>query len=258
MNPPQSIETDPRTFFVACDSMLRPPRILSALVLAYVALLPYQFEVANRMNFAPADCLMLLVLLLAAGQLKYRKPAWTIWHFGIPLIFAAGSLVAALRFGVLDRYELYNKDAGLVLPFLSYAAITSAITDWDDVRRILRVFTLSVVLENIRGGRSFLVVLLCRRVEPLRALRRAASVRDAAGSERLWRPSGGRIRDLRRCVAGAGALSLRDQRSGSRGSPCCWEFYLPSRAPPGWRWDWRSCFSVRCKSARRCGLSWQD
>ena len=157
MNPPGRIGNDPRTFFVACDSMPRPPRVLSTLVIAYVALLPYQFEIGNRMNFAPADCLMLLVLLLAAGQLKYRKPAWTIWHFGIALIFAAGSLVAALRFGALDRYELYNKDAGLVLPFLSYAAITSAITDWDDVRRILRVFTLSVVLENIVAVAFFLL-----------------------------------------------------------------------------------------------------
>jgi O-antigen ligase len=57
--------------------------------------------------------------------------------------------VAALRFGVLDRYEFLNKDAGLLLPFLSYIAITSAIAEWKDVRHILRVFTLSVVLQNI-------------------------------------------------------------------------------------------------------------
>jgi hypothetical protein len=87
---------------------------------------------------------MLLVLLLAAGQLKYRKPAWSVWHFGIAAVFALGSLVAALRFGVIDRYELFNKDAGLLLPFLSYAAITSAVTEWEDLRRILRVFTISV------------------------------------------------------------------------------------------------------------------
>ena len=59
------------------------------LVAGYVALLPYQFEVGHRMNFAPADCFLVLVLVLAAGQLKFRKPAWTIWHFGIVLIFAA-------------------------------------------------------------------------------------------------------------------------------------------------------------------------
>ena len=145
------------TSLVAFDSVPRSSRILSVLLVGYVALLPYQFEIGNGMNFAPADCLMLLVLLLAAGQLKYRKPAWSVWHFGIAAVFAVGSLVAALRFGVLDRYELFNKDAGLLLPFLSYAAITSAITEWDDLRRILRVFTLSVVLENILAVGAFLL-----------------------------------------------------------------------------------------------------
>ena len=145
------------TPLIACDSVPRTPGILNALLVGYVALLPYQFEVGNGMNFAPADCLMLLVLVLAAGQLKYRRPAWTIWHFGIAAVFATGSLVAALRFGTLDRYELLNKDAGLLLPFLSYVAITSSITEWDDLRRILRVFTLSVVLENILAVGAFLL-----------------------------------------------------------------------------------------------------
>src|SRR6185295_4887095 len=99
------------TPLVECDSISRPRGILIHLLVGYVALLPYQFEMGNGMNFAPADCLMLLVLLLAAGQLKYRKPAWSVWHFGIAAIFAVSSLVAALRFGVIDGYELFNKDA---------------------------------------------------------------------------------------------------------------------------------------------------
>ena len=142
---------------VAIDAVSQPPRTLSALVAAYVALLPFQFEVGNEVNFAPADCLMLLVLLLAPGQLKYRKTAWSMWHYGIAATFAVGSLVAVLRFGVLDRYELLNKDAGLVLPFLSYMAITSSIAGWDDLRRILRVFTVSVVLQNLIAVGGFLL-----------------------------------------------------------------------------------------------------
>ena len=145
------------TSLVTCDCIPRPTGILNALVVGYVALLPYQFEVGNGINFAPSDCLMLMVLLLAAGQLKYRKPAWTIWHFGIVAVFATGSLVAAMRFGALDKYELLNKDVGLLLPFLSYVAITSAITEWDDLRRILRVFTLSVVFENTLAVAAFLL-----------------------------------------------------------------------------------------------------
>jgi putative inorganic carbon (hco3(-)) transporter len=144
------------TSLITLDGIPQPPRILSVLVTGYVALLPFQFAVGNGVNFAPADCLMLLVLLLAAGQLKYHKAAWSLWHFGIPVVFAVGSLVAAVRFGALDRYELLNKDAGLLLPFLSYAAITSSVTNWEDLRRILRVFTLSVVLQNILCVGGFL------------------------------------------------------------------------------------------------------
>ena len=135
----------------------RTAGILGVLIAGYAALLPYQFEVGTGMNFAPADCLLILVLLLAPGQLKYRKAAWTIWHFGIAATFAAGSFVAAVRFGAIDRYELLNKDAGLLLPFLSYAAITTSITEWDGLRRILKVFTLSVVLQNIFAVCAFLL-----------------------------------------------------------------------------------------------------
>jgi len=131
--------------------------ILGVLVSGYVALLPYLFEVGKRMNFAPADCFLLLALVLALGQLKYRKSAWTIWHFAIVLTFALGSFVAAVRFGELDRYELLNKDAGLLLPFLSYAAITSTVTEWGDLRHILRIFVLSVMLENLAAVGGFLV-----------------------------------------------------------------------------------------------------
>jgi putative inorganic carbon (hco3(-)) transporter len=145
------------TSLTAFDSVPQPPRVLTVLVTGYVALLPYQFEAGNGVNFAPSDCLMLLVLLFAAGQLKYRKAAWSIWHFGIAVTFAIGSLVAAMRFGTLDRYELLNKDAGLLLPFLSYVAITSTVNDWEDLRYILRVFTLSVVAQNIMSVGGFLL-----------------------------------------------------------------------------------------------------
>jgi putative inorganic carbon (hco3(-)) transporter len=140
----------------ASPAIRRRPGILGLLVAGYVALLPYLFEVGNRLNFGPSDCFLLLLILLAAAQLKYRRSAWTIWHGAILLIFAFGSLVAAVRFGELDRYELFNKDAGLLLPFLSYAAITSAVDNWDDLRRILRIFTVSVVAENILAIGGFM------------------------------------------------------------------------------------------------------
>src|SRR5690348_6522480 len=130
--------------------------MLSVLVAIYAALLPFQFEVARMINLAPSDCILPLILLLAPGQMKYRKPAWTIWHLGLVMVFAISSFVYALRSGELNRYELVNKDVGLLLLFLSYAAITSTVFEWQDLRRILRVFTLSVVSQNVVAVAAFL------------------------------------------------------------------------------------------------------
>lgn len=135
----------------------RTRSLLKALVVGYVVLLPFQFEVGNEVNFAPSDCLLLLVLLLGMGRLRYRNLVWSPWHYGIIATFAMGSLVAALRLGALNRYELINKDAGLVLPFLSYAAITSAVKNWTDIRTILRAFVSSVALQNIVCVAAFLL-----------------------------------------------------------------------------------------------------
>jgi O-antigen ligase len=142
---------------LACGSLSRPPAILGALILAYVVLLPYQFQINRGLNFAPADIILLLILVLAADQLRYRKAVWTGWHFGIALVFCLGGFVTAFRFGGIDQYELLNKGAGLMLPFLSYFAITSGVFDWDDLRRILKVFTLGVVFENTLAVGAFLL-----------------------------------------------------------------------------------------------------
>jgi hypothetical protein len=129
---------------------------MRALVLAYVALLPYQLEVGDRLNFAPADLLLLLALLFAPGALKYRGPAWSAWHLSIAMTVCAGALVSALRFGVIQRYELVNKCAGLFLPLLSYAVITSHVASWSDLRQVLRVFVYGVVFENAIAVSGFL------------------------------------------------------------------------------------------------------
>ncbi len=130
--------------------------ILTFLVGAYAALLPYQVDVTHDMNFAVANCCLFLILLLAPGQLRYRKPAWTVWHLAMILVFAIGTLVSALNTGYLSRYVFLNKDAGLMLLLLSYAAITSAATEWEQVRHILRVFTIGVVSQNVVAVGAFL------------------------------------------------------------------------------------------------------
>jgi putative inorganic carbon (hco3(-)) transporter len=152
--------------------LVRPDQglgMLSFLVVCYAALLPYQFSIGTLLNFAPADCCLLLALLLAPGQLKYRKPAWTIWHLGLVLTFVAGSFLSVLRTGELSRYELLNKDFGLLLLLLGYAAVTSVVTDWGDLRHILRVFTLSVVFQNVLAVAAFLAGYLFGIATPFTA-----------------------------------------------------------------------------------------
>ena len=123
--------------------------ILWFLVLSYVVLLPYQFRVGTLFNFAPADCFLGLALLLGAGRLIYHSSVWSGWHLGVVLTFVTGSLISAMRHGTLASYELINKDFGLVLPFLSYLACTSIVMEWGDVRRISRVFVVTVGFENL-------------------------------------------------------------------------------------------------------------
>ena len=98
---------------------------------------------------------LLLTVIFGVGQIKWITTAWTHWHLGIVLIFALGSLVCAMNFGVLASYEFVNKDLGLMLAFVSYLAITSVVADWDGLRAILRLFVISVVFENLLAIGSY-------------------------------------------------------------------------------------------------------
>jgi hypothetical protein len=130
--------------------------LLRALALVYVALLPYQLRAGDRLNFAPADCLLLAALVLTPAALCYRPRAWSFWHLAIAMTVCSGALVTAMRFGVVQRYELVNKCAGLLLPLVSYAVITSCVADWSDIRLFLRVFVYGVVVENVFAVGLFL------------------------------------------------------------------------------------------------------
>src|SRR5689334_4299881 len=78
---------------------------LMYLVLAYVALMQVQITFdssATGYRIAPADLCLLLSLVFVPGALKYRKPAWSIWHAALLLVFAMGTLVQAFNEGFLN------------------------------------------------------------------------------------------------------------------------------------------------------------
>lgn len=123
--------------------------LLTVLIAAYAALLPYQIQMTPEIRFAPADVVLLLGVALVPAQLRYRPPAWSFWHVALPLVFATSLLITAFDSGEVSQYAFLNKFVGLVLLCLTYLAITSAVTDWRALRWTLLAFIASVVFQNI-------------------------------------------------------------------------------------------------------------
>ena len=134
--------------------------ILGYLIVGYVFFLPVQFNSNIGFRIAPSDVFLLAFVLLSLPQLRVIPRAWTPSLWALPLMFAAGALVATLRTGEITRYAIVNKEIGLVLLLSSYLALTSFAVSWERVRWLLRVFILAVVLNTIVGVGEFAVANL--------------------------------------------------------------------------------------------------
>ncbi len=118
------------------------------LVAAYVALLPVQLETPMGIRFAPSDLCLLLYLLINIGVPRIERSAWSIWHAGIVAVFLLGTFLSALDRGHLTEYVVRNKLIGLAVLFGTYAMVTAEATDWSRITGALRVFVLSVSVQN--------------------------------------------------------------------------------------------------------------
>lgn len=124
-------------------------RLIGWMLAAYVVSLPIQFPTNFGFRLAPSDLCLLAALLFGAGKIKLRFQAWSFWHFGVIVVFALGTYMAVIHNGSLSRYELVQKDFGLITLFLGYAVLTTFVNSWLRLRALMKIFLISVVVQNV-------------------------------------------------------------------------------------------------------------
>ncbi|HSW51034.1 MAG TPA: O-antigen ligase family protein [Bryobacteraceae bacterium] len=118
-------------------------------LLAYIALLPYQWAPAEHIRLGIADLCLFCYLLFGLARMRVRKEAWGPWHMALVTVFALGVLVIVLRTGTLSSYVILNKAVGLLVLLASYWAITTEVGSWPQMRKLMRVFVLGVSFQNV-------------------------------------------------------------------------------------------------------------
>jgi O-antigen ligase len=124
--------------------------VIGGLWLAFVALLPVQFATGLGVRFAPSDLLSiaLALLLVAAGGWRLPRRMFSVWILAILLLFAAGTVRAAVVEGAPSRYVVLQKDVGLLLLLLQYGLVGAIVRDRGRAEATLRAFVGSVALLN--------------------------------------------------------------------------------------------------------------
>ncbi len=122
---------------------------------AYVFFLPIQFQ-TRLMNLAPSDLFLVLGLVLGIGRLRLVTNAWSILHPSLILIFVMSAAIAVSRDGKMISFVAI-KLFGLGTLFAAYLALTSVVEQWEDIRRILRVFILATALNTLVALAAFAV-----------------------------------------------------------------------------------------------------
>jgi putative inorganic carbon (hco3(-)) transporter len=117
------------------------------LLTGYLIFLPIQIDFGVGFRFAPSD-LLLVAYVLSLKSLSICRSRWSDWHLGILLVFTLGLITAQIREGEITRYAILQKYVGLFVLLGTYWAMVTAAKDWDAIRRMVRTFTVSVVIQN--------------------------------------------------------------------------------------------------------------
>jgi hypothetical protein len=125
---------------------------------AFLLLLPVQISTAGlgSTRVAPSDAFLLLYCIAAFPDRRMlRVGVFSCWHIALLIVFALATLISISATGELNRYVLVNKDAGLLLLFTVYAAVAAESWNYDRIRRMARIFVLSVSVTNVLAVLSF-------------------------------------------------------------------------------------------------------
>lgn len=154
--------------------------LLRWLLAATIALLPVQLETAFDLRFAPADLFLILALLLGIFVWRGVRSAWSPWHFGLLGLLVVGVFAKSL-FGVVTQFDFVNKLGGLILLFSFYVGLTTVADGWGDLRRFMRIFVISVTVQNTASCGAFLWCKYTGSDDPLLMMLLSGSVDRLAG-----------------------------------------------------------------------------
>jgi hypothetical protein len=132
--------------------------LLCWLLAGAIVLLPVQIETPNDIRFAPSDLFLALTVMLGLGVWRGVPAAWSIWHVGLLSMFFTWVLAKCFHTGSIAQYELVNKLGGMTLLFSFYVCLTTLAESWPDLRWFLKLFVVSVTLQNAASCAAFLWV----------------------------------------------------------------------------------------------------
>ncbi|MEQ3549101.1 O-antigen ligase family protein [Pseudonocardia nematodicida] len=150
--------------------MHRTDRAAGFLICCWVALLPVQFEVGTLglpFRLAPSDLALAGYLLVRLPRLRHVPRAWSSWLLALPPVMGLGMLVVYARTGALGQYAYLQKGFGLLLLLAAFCCLVDHVDSWDRLRRLLRVFVVSVVVNALVAVVAFVPAAVGGPVLPL-------------------------------------------------------------------------------------------
>lgn len=156
-------------------------KMLLGLISLVVVLLPVQFEVKSDLRLAPADLVLAITVLLGIFFWRLVPTAWSAWHIGLLSMFFLHFVFKVLRTAAFTQGDLVQKIGGLVVLNCLFVCVSSLAYSWDNIRWLLKLFAISVTLQNTVNCLAFLVCSATGNEHPLLMMLLSRGVERLAG-----------------------------------------------------------------------------